>query len=94
MGQSILVFLLPDYLLPGTPCFRSLPRPFFHTLQLSDFALRGYLRCGIFVFACLLYRLLVNVPFCYYMCLLHRRIYWLLTLIRPLSLVLFSLSLP
>jgi hypothetical protein len=41
----------------------------------------------------LLYRLLVNVPFCCYMCLLHQRICWLLPLIQTMSLALFSLSL-
>jgi hypothetical protein len=93
-GQSTLTFLLHDFLLPGTPCFCSLPCPFFHILLLPDFALRGYLHCDICAFACLLCRLLVNVTFCCYMRLLHRRICWLLPLIRTLSLALFSLSLP
>jgi hypothetical protein len=33
-GQSTLTFLLHGFLLPGTPCFRSLPRPFFCILLL------------------------------------------------------------
>jgi hypothetical protein len=56
--------------------------------------LRGCLCCGIFTFACLLYRLLVNIPFCYYTHPLHRQICWLLPLIPTLSLALFSLPLP
>jgi hypothetical protein len=47
MGQSIFVFLHHVFLLPGTPCFRSLPRPFFRILLLLDFPLRGYLHCDI-----------------------------------------------
>jgi hypothetical protein len=94
MGQSILVFLFHDFLLPGTPCFCSFPRPFFRILQLPNFALCGYLRCGIFASTCSLCRLLVNVFFCCYTRLLHRRICWLLPLIQTLSLALFSLSLP
>jgi hypothetical protein len=93
-GQSTLVFLLHDYLLPGTPCFHSLPRPSFHILRLSNFALHGYLRCDIFAFVCSLWRLLVDVPFCCYMRPLRRRIRWLLPLIQILSLALFSLPLP
>jgi hypothetical protein len=84
-GQSSLAFLLHDYLLPETPCFHSLPCPFFHIPWLSDFTLRGYLHCGIFTFACLLCRVLVNVPVYCYMRPLHRRICWLLPLIPILS---------
>jgi hypothetical protein len=93
-GQSILVFLLHDYFLSKTPCFHNLPRPFFRILRLSDFALRGYLRCGIFTFACLLCRLLVSVPFDCYMRTLHRQTYWVLPLTLTPSLALFSLPLP
>jgi hypothetical protein len=71
-GRSTLAFLLHDYLFPETPCFHSLPRPFFHIPWLSDFALRGYLHCGIFAFTYLLCRLLVNVPIYFYMHPLHR----------------------
>jgi hypothetical protein len=59
-----LVFLFPDYLLSETPYFHSLPSSFCHIPRLSDFTFRDCLRCGIFAFACLFYRLLVNVPFC------------------------------
>jgi hypothetical protein len=72
MGQSIFVFLRHVFLLPGTPCFRSLPRLFFHILLLPDFSLRGYLHCDTFASACLLCRLVVNVPFYCCMRLLHR----------------------
>jgi hypothetical protein len=41
----------------------------------------------------LFYRLPVNVPFCCYMHLLHRRICWLFPLVLKLFLALFSLSL-
>jgi hypothetical protein len=94
MGRSTLVFLFPDYLLSETPCFHSLPRSFCHIPWLSDFAFRGCLHCVIFAFACLICRLLVNVPFCCYMHLLRQQIYWLLPLIPTLSLALFSLPLP
>jgi hypothetical protein len=93
MGQSIFVFLRHVFLLPRTPCFRSLPHPFFHILLLPNFSLHGYLHCDIFASACLLCRLLVNVPFCCCMCLLYRWICWLLPLTQTLSLALFSLSL-
>jgi hypothetical protein len=73
-GQSTLIFLLHDFLLPGIPCFHSLPHPFFRILRLPDFTLYGCLHCDIFASAYLLYRLLVNVPFYCYMYLLHRRI--------------------
>jgi hypothetical protein len=56
--------------------------------------LRGYLRCCIFAFACLLCQLLVNIPFCCYTHPLRRQIYWLLPLILTLSLALFALPLP
>jgi hypothetical protein len=62
-GQSTLAFLFHDCFYLGTPCFRSLPRPFFHVPRLSDFALCGYPHCETCAFACLLCRLLVNVPF-------------------------------
>jgi hypothetical protein len=39
-------------------------------------------------------RLLVNVPFCCYMHLLHQQTCWLLPLTQTLSLALFSLFLP
>jgi hypothetical protein len=94
MGQSTLFFLLHALFLPGTPCFCSLPHSFFRVLRLPSFALHGYLHCGIFASACLLCRLLVNVPFCCYTRLLLRRICWLLPLVQTLSLALFSLSLP
>jgi hypothetical protein len=93
-GQSTLTFLLHGFLLLGTPCFHSLPRLLFRIPLLPNFALRGYLHCDIFASACLLYRLLVNVPFCCCTRPLHRRIYWLLPLTHTLSLALFSLSLP
>jgi hypothetical protein len=88
------VFLLHDYLLPETLYFHSLPLPFFHIPRLSDFALCGYLHCGIFAFACSLCRLLVNVPFYCYMCPLHRQISCLLPLNLTMSSALFSLPLP
>jgi hypothetical protein len=93
-GPEYFGFSTPYFLLPKTPCFHSLPRTFFHIPRLSNFALCGYLHCGIFAFACSLYRLLVNVPFYCYMRPLHRKICWLLPLISTLSLALFSLPLP
>jgi hypothetical protein len=76
-----LVSLFPDYLLFETLCFHSLTRSFYHIPRLSDFAFRGCRHCSIFAFACLFCRLLVNVPFCCYTHLLHRRICWLLPLV-------------
>jgi hypothetical protein len=93
-GWSTLAFLFLDCFCLETLCFRSLPYPFFHILRLSDFALCSYPHCETFAFACLLYRLLVNVPFCCFMHLPHRRIYLLLPLILTLSWALFSLNLP
>jgi hypothetical protein len=84
-GRSTLVFLLDDCLFLETPCFHSLPCPFFNTLRLSDFALCGCLHCGTFAFSCLLCRLPVNVPFYCYTHPLHWRIYWLLPLTPILS---------
>jgi hypothetical protein len=84
-GRSTLSFLFHDCFCLETPCFRSLPRPFFHILWLSDFVLCGYPHCETFTFACLLCRLLVNVPFCCCMRLLHRRICLLLPLVLILS---------
>jgi hypothetical protein len=93
-GRSTLVFLLHNYLLPDTPCFHSLPRPFCHITRLSDFALHGCLHCGIFAFACSLCWLLLNIPFYCYMRPLHRQIYWLLPLTLTPSSAFFSLPLP
>jgi hypothetical protein len=94
MGRGTLAFLLHDCFCLGTPCFCSLPRPFFPILRLSDFALCGYLRCETCAFACLLCQLLVNAPFCCCKRLLHRRIYLLPPLVLTLSWALFSLILP
>jgi hypothetical protein len=74
--------------------FHSLLHSFHHILRLSNFAFRGYRHCGIFAFACLVCRLLVNAPFCCYTRLLYRRTCWLLSLTQTLSLALFSLFLP
>jgi hypothetical protein len=89
-----LVSLSPDYLLFETLCFHSLPCSFCHIPRLSDFTFRGCRYCGIFAFACLFCRLLVNVPFCCYTHLLYRKICWLLPLVPTQSLALFSLPLP
>jgi hypothetical protein len=93
-GPEYFGFLFQDCFCLGTPCFRSLPHPFFHILQLSNFALCSYPRCETCAFACLLCRLMVSVPFCCCKRLLHRRICLLPPLVPTLSWALFSLILP
>jgi hypothetical protein len=93
MGQNTSAFLFLDCFCLGTSCSRRLPCYFFRILPLHDCALCGYPRCETCAFACLFYRLLVNVPFCCCKCLLHRRICLLSPLIMTLSWALFSLIL-
>jgi hypothetical protein len=93
-GRNILAFLFHECFCFETPCFCSLPRPFFHILWLSDFILCGYPRCETCAFACLFCRLVVSAPF--YCCkrLLCRWICLLPPLVPTLSWALFSLILP
>jgi hypothetical protein len=90
---STLASPFPCRLSLGIRCFHSLLHSFHHILRLSNFAFRGCRHCGIFAFACLFCRLLVNDPLCCYTRLLHRRICWLLPLAQTLFLALFFLSL-
>jgi hypothetical protein len=94
MGQNTLAFLFHDCFCLGTPCSHRLPRSFFHIMWLLGCILCGYPHCETCVFACLLCRLLVNVPFCCCKRLIRWRICLLFPLIPTLSWALFSLILP
>jgi hypothetical protein len=97
MGQNIVAFLICDCFCLGTLYSHLLPRLPFRILWLLGCALRGHPCCETCTFgyvACLIRRLLVNAPFCYYKRILHLRICLLFPLVLTLFWALFSLILP